>query len=293
MSGYSYSSDGDVTGNHGGQDYWVVKLTSTGAIEWEKSLGGTGDDWSTGIQQTSDSGFVVGGKTTSHDGDVTENHGAWDFWIVKLTSTGAIQWQKSTGGSDWDRAEAVQQTRDGGYIMPGYSLSNDDDVTGHHGSAGSSDCWVVKLTREGNLQWEKSLGGSNNDYENSAQQTSDGGYILAGVTSSTDGDVTLNHGYYDFWIVKLAPEASGVASDSKSFLLEAYPNPFQSSTCIMALGTHRVTVVNTLGIPIVSLAESSPGEFLWMPNPALPSGLYFARSHTSSGSATIPVMLTR
>ena len=102
-----------------------------------------------------------------------------------------------------DEAESIQQTSDGGYIVAGTSLSFNGDITGHHGSYANDDCWIVKLDKNGNIQWQKSLGGSSNDLARSIQQTSDGGYILAGGTESDDGDVSSNHGSDDAWIIKL------------------------------------------------------------------------------------------
>jgi len=87
VAGYSNSTDGDVTGNHGiSDDYWIVKLSNTGSIIWQKSLGGTGSDVATSIQQTTDGGYVIVGYSNSTDGDVTGNHGgSTDYWIVKLS----------------------------------------------------------------------------------------------------------------------------------------------------------------------------------------------------------------
>jgi hypothetical protein len=81
------SNDGDVTGNHGLTDFWVVKLNNLGAIVWQKTLGGTSDDWLSSIQQTADEGYIVAGDTKSNDGDVIGNHGGRDFWVVKLSNT--------------------------------------------------------------------------------------------------------------------------------------------------------------------------------------------------------------
>ncbi|MBX2960383.1 MAG: T9SS type A sorting domain-containing protein [Flavobacteriales bacterium] len=201
VAGFSYSTDGDVTGNHGQADYWVVKLSSTGAITWQKSLGGTGGDFANSIQQTTDGGYIVAGFSNSTNGDVTGNHGSTDYWVVKLDSTGTIIWQKSLGGSGEDFGSSIQQTADGGYIVEGYSSSTDGDVTGNHGLY---DSWVVKLDNVGTISWQKSLGGTVDDKSGFIQQTTDGGYIFAGRSQSTDGDVTGNHGSYDYWVVKLS-----------------------------------------------------------------------------------------
>jgi hypothetical protein len=208
LAGFSYSTDGDVMGHHDSGSYadcWVVKLSGSGDIEWEKSLGGSSNDYANSIQQTTDGGYIVAGSSHSTDGDVTEHHGndsRPDSWVVKLSRSGNMKWEKSLGGNSWDAAESVQQTMDGGYVVAGWSYSSNGDVTGHHG-AYSSDYWVVKLSESGNIEWEKSLGGSKNDRAGSIQQTMDGGYMVAGWSSSTDGDVTGHHGETDSWVVKL------------------------------------------------------------------------------------------
>ena len=212
IAGRSESNNGDVSGNNGNYDYWIVKLTSAGVLSWQKSFGGSGYDQANDIQQTTDGGYIVAGHTYSNNGDVSENNGQRDYWIVKLTSSGNIDWEKSFGGSNKERTESIQQTNDGGYIIAGYTESDDGDVTVNHGS---SDYWIVKLTSTGNLDWEISLGGSNVDMAQSVQQTSDGGYIVAGESYSNDGDVTANNGEYDCWIVKLT--SAGDLDWQKSF----------------------------------------------------------------------------
>ncbi|GHV40442.1 hypothetical protein FACS1894187_21380 [Synergistales bacterium] len=205
VAGWSLSNDGDVSGNHGNLDYWIVKLKADGTIDWQKSLGGTIDDYVQSIQQTSDGGYIVAGYSQSNDGDVSGNHGGYDYWIVKLKADGSIDWQKSLGGTNDDDAQSIQQTSDGGYIVAGYSQSNDNDVSGNHGGG---DYWIVKLNTNGSIAWEKSLGGTNGDMAQSIQQTSDGGYIVAGISTSNDDDVSVNHGGDDYWIVKLNANGS-------------------------------------------------------------------------------------
>lgn len=203
VAGNTSSGDaGDVTGTHGDQDYWIVKLNSTGVIQWQKSLGGTYGDYANAIQQTTDGGYIVAGSTTSNNGDVSGNHGFFqdDAWIVKLNSTGSIQWQKCLGGANREVARAIKQTTDGGYIVACSASSNDGDVSVNRGL---SDYWVVKLNSTGTIQWQKSVGGSGSDDAASIDQTADGGYVVAGYSTSNNGDVSLNHGYEDYWVVKL------------------------------------------------------------------------------------------
>ncbi len=200
VAGQTYSNDGDVSGIHGDGDGWVVKLDNTGAIQWQKCLGGTGVDYTYSVRQTSDGGYITIGYTTSTDGDISGNHGDYDVWVVKLDHVGAIQWQKCLGGTGLDKAWSIQQTPDAGYIVAGYTKSNDGDVAGNHGDY---DAWVVKLDNAGAIQWQKCLGGTGSDSGNFIQQTTDGGYIVVGPTTSTDGDVAGNHGGNDVWVVKL------------------------------------------------------------------------------------------
>lgn len=204
VAGSSQSGDGDVTGNHG-SNAWIVKLSPSGNIQWEKCYGGSILDDAKSIQQTTDGGYIFAGQTFSNDGDVSGNHGQIDYWVVKITSSGVLQWQKCLGGSNDDLATSVQQTSDGGYIVAGYTSSSDGDLTT---ARGGPDYWIVKLSATGGIQWQKTLGGGAPDYAQAVQQTFDGGYIVAGYSASTDGDVTANHGNYDYWVVKLSATGS-------------------------------------------------------------------------------------
>ena len=154
------------------------------------------------VDQTSDGGYIIGGWTGSADGNVTDYNGNGDFWIVKLNSSGSMVWQKAYGGTSVEKAYAIQQTSDDKYIVAGYASSSDGFVTGNHGS---DDFWLVKLDGSGDLIWQKTLGGSGLDQAKSIEQTNNGGYIIAGVTSSDDGDVIGNTDEVnvDYWVVKL------------------------------------------------------------------------------------------
>lgn len=201
IAGSSYSTNGDVTGNHGNQDYWIVKLNANGGLVWQKALGGTGSDVATSAQQTADGGYIVCGFTSSNNGNVTGNHGATDYWVVKLNSTGNLLWQKTYGGSSSDDAYSIKQSADGGYFVAGQSSSTDGNVTGNHGSAG--DYWVIKLNAAGSLLWQKALGGTDYDIAFNLSLTNDGGCVVAGTARSVDGNITKPRGDYDYWLTKL------------------------------------------------------------------------------------------
>jgi hypothetical protein len=200
ISGYTSSDDGNVTVNHGGDDYWIVKTNASGTIQWQKSYGGSDLDVMPKISLTNDGGYILAGHSYSNDGDVTGNHGQLDYWVVKTDQSGTIQWQKSYGGTNYDKANSIQQSTDGGFIIAGYSSSENGDVTGNHGS---SDFWIIHTDPNGAIEWQKSYGGSSEDGANWIQQTAEGGYIIAGSTQSVDGDVAGNHGYFDYWVIKL------------------------------------------------------------------------------------------
>ncbi|MEZ5199038.1 MAG: hypothetical protein R2764_22445 [Bacteroidales bacterium] len=201
VAGYSSSSDGDVGSNNGGYDFWLVKLTSAGVLDWEANFGGNENDFPNSVQQTNDGGYIIAGGSQSSDGDVGGNNGSYDMWIVKLSATGILEWETNLGGSSWDTANSIVQTSDGGYILGGGSSSTDGDVGGNNGE---SDFWIVKLTASGTIDWETNFGGSYEETAYSIQQTLDGGYIVAGTSSSSDGDVGGNYGSYDYWIVKIS-----------------------------------------------------------------------------------------
>lgn len=202
VAGESKSIDGDVSGNHGGKDVWVLKLDAQGNLIWQNALGGSDHDVAYSIQETSDGAFIGTGYSRSNDGDVSGNHGGNDVWIFKLDAQGNLIWQNSLGGSEHDVAHSVQETRNGGFIAVGVSESNDGDVSGNHGE---QDFWVLKLDRQGNLIWQNSLGGSDDERAYSVQETSNGGFVVAGHTYSNDGDVSGYHGLTDAWVIELDP----------------------------------------------------------------------------------------
>jgi len=173
---------GDKTeASQGHYDYWVVKINSLGVIEWQNTIGGSGNDELQSISQTSDGGYILGGWSNSGiSGDKTEaSQGSYDYWVVKLNSLGVIEWQNTIGGSSYDGLYSINQTSDGGYILGGFSESGiSGDKT--EASQGSWDYWVVKLNSLGVIEWQNTIGGSSYENLRSINQTSDGGYILGG-----------------------------------------------------------------------------------------------------------------
>jgi uncharacterized delta-60 repeat protein len=166
----------------GYSDFYVVKLDSSGNVQWTKTIGGSSDDFAYSIIQSSDGGYVIAGYTQSFGA------GGSDIYVVKLDSSGNVQWVKTIGGSDWDVAYSIIQSSDGGYVVAGRTYSF---------GAGKADMYVVKLDSAGNVQWAKTIGGSDDDRAYSIIQSSDGGYVVAGYTTS------FGAGKEDMYVVKL------------------------------------------------------------------------------------------
>ncbi len=166
----------------GGWDVYVVKLDGAGNLQWTRTIGGPGNDYGVSIIQTTDGGYAIAGYTTSFGAGLS------DVYVVKLSSTGSLQWTKTIGGANNDYGWSIIQTTDDGYAIAGFTNSF---------GAGGADVYVVKLDAQGNLQWTKTIGGANDDYGRSIIQTSDGGYVIAGATRS------FGAGGADVYVVKL------------------------------------------------------------------------------------------
>ncbi len=219
--GSTNSNDGDITGKTTtDQDYWLLKLTQDGEKIWDKTYGGSADDHATGLSNTNDGGYIISGFTASSDGDVSENAGFHDYWIVKVTSTGDIQWEKSFGFIGQDQAYQVIQTLDGGYFATGFldvgmseGQGNDfnDNQSNTRGTLHSlGDYWGIKMDANGNKIWRRYFGGSHVDQSKDVLQTDDGGFLLAGISESSDFDISNAKGANDFWVIKVSADGDKV-----------------------------------------------------------------------------------
>jgi len=170
----------------GGYDIYILKLNSSGTLIWQKTFGGGFDDKVYSIQQTTDGGYIVAGYTDSFGA------GGYDVYVLKLNSDGSLAWQKTYGGNGYDKAYSIQQTTDGGFIVAGYTES--------FGAGG--DVYILKLNSGGSLAWQKTFGGWSWDNAYSIQQTTDGGFIVAGCTYS------FGAGGYDVYVLKLNSDGS-------------------------------------------------------------------------------------
>lgn len=200
LAGYSYSYDGDVTLNYGEGDIWLTKVNSSGVTEWNKNYGGSQNDNVGQIIKNTNGSYVFVGSTSSNNFDIASPRGYYDGWLVQISSSGIIEWKKNLGGDDFDSLLDVIRTSDGGLLAVGSTNSNNGQISGNHGSR---DAWVIKLDTNGNLEWSKCFGGTEVDSFNKVVELQDGNFVIAGISYSTNGDVTNPKGDRDMWIVKI------------------------------------------------------------------------------------------
>lgn len=209
ITGYAMSSDGDGSNNEGFHDNWIVKLDATGNIQWERSYGFSGHDHSYDVLQTSDGGYffigfldITAARADGYEekGYSLTRHGVGEFWGTKIDAQGNIEWRRYFGGTNNDRAHAVVQADDGGFVMAGFSESDDFDISN---TKGSYDFWVLKINTQGDLVWERSFGGTGIEISQDIIKTEDGNYVVTGHTFSADTDVSKNNGESDVWMIKI------------------------------------------------------------------------------------------
>ncbi|MDG2275278.1 MAG: hypothetical protein P8L28_05475, partial [Flavobacteriaceae bacterium] len=193
-------NQGRFSTKHAGGDYWSIKITPTGDIVWSRFYGGSFTDSPTGISETLIGGFISVGGSDSNDVDISNNKGSYDFWVVKSDRNGDIVWEKSFGGSEIDEARGIVSSGDGNHVIVGDTRSIEQDVSLNNGAA---DLWLIKISGDGDILWNSSIGGSNFDVGRSIDLTFDGGFIIAGSSRSSNGDVLQNQGQNDAWIVKI------------------------------------------------------------------------------------------
>jgi hypothetical protein len=169
----------------GGRDFWLVKTDSAGNLQWSRTYGGANDDWAYSIVQTDDGGYVLAGYTKSFGA------GGRDFWLVKTDSDGNIQWNKTYGGASDDEARSLIRTSDGGYALVGYTYSF---------GVGNANGWLIKTDGSGNMLWNRTYGGTNDDFITAIIEAGDGGYAMAGYTKSWEPSG------YNFWLIKTDDE---------------------------------------------------------------------------------------
>ncbi len=223
-------------------DYWLIKTDSQGNILWDKVFGGDKDDYAQMIKLTSDGGYIMIGFTESYGA------GESDVWLVKTDSNGNIMWDKTFGDIYQDFGEDVEQTVDGGYIIVGQKGVS---------QAQKQDAWLIKTDEFGNMIWNKTFGGSENDGGNSVVQTLDGGYVVVGDTVNEE---TL---FWDVWLFKTNSE--GNLLWEKIFVGDA--DNLGYSVDLTDDGGYIITGVDKYYTPdafAYLIKTDSEGELLWI-----------------------------
>lgn len=272
--GFTQSMDGDVLSKtDNSYDFWLLKFDVNGEQEWQKVYGGIDDDRGQDVITTTDGGYAITGSSKSSDGDVSENAGLNDFWVVKINDLGIIEWETSLGHSGTDKCFSILQTQDNGFLVSGVidisSLELDGCGSSSANRHAGGDYWIIKLDAFGTLLWSKSYGGSFSDTAYSAVETQTGDFIIVGSSDSEDVDISNNKGSYDFWVLKLS--SSGNMLWEKSFggseIDRARDVALTSDGNFLITGDSRSSnndLTNNYGVSDIWIIKIDPnGELIW------------------------------
>lgn len=274
--GHTQSNDFDIaTKKDDSYDYWVVKFDANHEVLWNKTFGGSDDDRARDVIELADGSFLVTGFSRSSDGNITNNNGNYDFWVIKLSSTGNLIWEKNFGFSGSDQSYVIQKTNDGGFLLGG---SLDVTASGGQGNSKTSqkhaggDYWLIKIDANGNKLWSRYYGGQFTDTLLDIEETDSGNLILIGFSDSSDTDITNNLGEYDYWIVSTS--SSGDILWKKNFggsqIDEAFSVTKTSDNHFLVVGNSRssdnnVSVNNgSSDIWVIKIDEN--GTLIWERN---------------------------
>ncbi|HEX9979063.1 MAG TPA: hypothetical protein VGB50_00700 [Flavobacterium sp.] len=181
---------------HGVGEFFGVKISASGELQWYRYFGGTMNDRVNDIIEANDGGILMAGYTESEDFDVTESKGSYDYWVIKLHPDGMLHWKQNYGGSGIDQAFSIAKTNNNSYLIAGRSNSTDGDISNPRGNF---DAWVIHINDHGHLLWQKSFGGTDFDVASSVKRLADGTFAIAGNTRGSYAGNT-NKGQNDFWV---------------------------------------------------------------------------------------------
>ncbi|UCC79025.1 MAG: T9SS type A sorting domain-containing protein [Candidatus Zixiibacteriota bacterium] len=276
-----------ATGGVGtGSDVWLIKTDSDGNVEWSRTYGDDGYDAGYSLDQTSDGGYIVAGYKTIL---IEPYH--HDLYMVKTSSDGTVQWERTYGEGGSDRANSVRETSDGGFIAAGLMESP---------VQGGCDIYVVKTYGNGDLQWSDTMSINEADVGYCVRQTADGNFVIAGSTTSDDGYIN------DAFLLKMSPGMVDVENEIVDFmpdeikLLQNYPNPFNAETNIEFYLSENsnvsVEIFNVLGERIADLLNEpliSGKHVLPWDASEQSSGVYFYRISTGGSSFCRKMLLLK
>jgi len=284
----SESADNDVQNNYGELDYWILKLDPNGNIIWEKNFGGSLSDIAESSIELDNEDLIIIGRSNSNDLDVEFNNGNSDYWIVKLTKNGELQWGKNFGGSGEDLPREVAITLENKLMISGTTTSDDIDVINNQGA---TDGWILIIDQNGNLESSKTFGGTMNDIILSAIPNENGNFLFAGSSNSNDFDLSDNYGFHDIWIAEI-----GLTSNTEETFheneLKIFPNPNNGSfTTILDTNTNKyqIEIFDQLGKPIIK--RKIENNHHW--NSDLPNGIYTITITTAKKAYSQKIIIHR
>jgi hypothetical protein len=290
-----FNQSGDKSENsRGGYDYWLVKLDKNGIKQWDKTIGGSGNDFGRGISQIS-SGYVVSGSSESNrSGEKkADSRGFFDYWVLQLDRQGQVVKEQTIGGSgDDNEVWCLEKTSDGGYVFGGNSNSNLSGEKSEN-SRGDYDFWVVKLDKNLDLQWEKTLGGNSYEVLYKVQEVTKDLFLVAGLSySDISGDKMVpSKGAADFWGLVLEGDDKGkrvihntlsnpmtkveVVPETK---WKVFPNPAKNHIYVQSIGTAILTVTDLSGK--IMLTKRINGSSV-IDIAAFPAGVYYIKNNST------------
>lgn len=297
LGGYSNSpQSGDKTAaSIGIGDYWIIKTDQLGAIEWQNTYGGTGDNQLYVVHQTDDEGYIVGGNTNS-PGSLTAKGGSVqsgsDFWLLRLDTKGEVVWSETYNYGKVDILTSLVENSDHSFLVGGYAQSERGTIAKgliQKEAAGINDYIALKVNTKGEAVWEKIVGSGGEDILRKLISTRDGGYLLAGTSNaSSSGDKSTTLGSNDFWVVKLQDQLVPLTVQAS---IEAIPNPVSTFTNIIVgyeYETGTATVVDLAGRMLQQFTISSRTVPIDMS--LYPEGIYVVNIKTNVKSEGIKVI---
>ncbi len=304
VGGYSNSpaSGNKRQDNVGEGDYWIIKLDAIGTEEWQKVLGGTGDDQLYVVHQTYDYGYVLAGNSNSSSGESKSvgNQDGTDFWVVKLDTSGEVVWQQTYNFGKTDILTSLIENEDhtlliGGFAKGEFTTSKLKGKTLKQVQAkakkGTDDYIVLKINEKGDAIWDTSVGSQGEDILKKALETRDGGYLLTGTSNAKpSGDKKTQQGSNDFWVVKLKDKDK--PKDVK-LAIEAYPNPTTQFTNVIVgydFKEGTATVVDMAGRQLQRFEITS--RTVPIDLSGLPEGIYIVNIKTDVQSDGVKIMKT-
>ena len=274
--GYDFVSDavelptGDVvvvgakTMTTNGEDYFIMKLSSSGTVIWEKTYGGTGEDDANNIIKTN-GGFIVTGYAYSTDGDVTDAATGPNIWTIKIDDNGNLVWKKTVGGNGEEKGNAIVQSPEGGSVVAGYTSSNDHGLSSNTTAQGDRDNLLVKYKSNGDVEWLKSFGDGMHERIYGMTSTPDGGFITGSVYSTKNGsEIATGRGTGDALITKLKePVITACLNSSITFSntsINGISYLWKVNNVSAGTSSNLTYAFNTAGTYTVSLTATNGGQ---------------------------------